>query len=105
MELSAGAENGTGLYHVTNSSLKTSFFFATSVQVEPNLWLQSFTENYFRTSQYEAETLSVEEGLREEKYLEHTLEGVRVGFSSSRALFSFSPPPPPRPLGEAYACC
>lgn len=98
MKVSAGAENGTGLYSVTNSSLRTFnilflFFLETSVHVEPNLWLQFSTENYSRTSQYEVETLSVEEGLREEKYLEHTLKGIRVGFSSSRALSGFFSPP------------
>lgn len=74
MELSSGAENRTGLYNVTNSSLRTFnlfffFFLGASVQVEPNLWLQFSTENYFRTSQYEGETLNVEARLRGKKIL------------------------------------
>lgn len=78
MKVSAGAENGTGLYSVTNSSLRTFnfFFLGTSVHVEPNLWLQFSIENCFGTSQYEGETLNIDEGLREEKYLEHTLKGI-----------------------------
>lgn len=70
MELSSGAENGTGLYNVTNSSLRTFNLFFRDLSSGRTKSLASVsTENYFRTSQYEGETLNIEARVRGKKIL------------------------------------